>query len=59
MTKIGVVTTTIYLHLQVLIRIECAFGIMVQHWGILQMGMPKGLSIVRIMLSINEDGYVH
>ncbi len=41
------------------IRIECAFGMMVQCWGILRMAMPKGLSIVRIIALVNALAKLH
>ena len=41
------------------IRIECAFGMMVQRWGILRMAMPKGLSIVRIIALVNALAKLH
>ena len=41
------------------IRIKCAFGMMVQRWGILRMAMPKGLSIVRIIALVNALAKLH
>jgi hypothetical protein len=45
--------------LQLRIRIECAFGMMVQRWGILRMAMPKGLSISRIIALVNCLAKLH
>ena len=47
------------MHLQVRIRIECAFGMMVQRWGILRMAMPRGLSIGRIIALVNCLAKLH
>jgi hypothetical protein len=41
------------------IRIECAFGMMVQRWGILRMAMPRGLSIGRIIALVNCLAKLH
>ena len=41
------------------IRIECAFGMMVQCWGILRMEMPKGLGIARIIALVNALAKLH
>ena len=41
------------------IRIECAFGMIVQRWGILQMAMPKGLGIARIIALVNALAKLH
>ena len=41
------------------IRIECAFGMMVQRWGILRMAMPKGLGIARIIALVNALAKLH
>ncbi len=48
-----------FYHSQVQIRIECAFGMMVQRWGILQMAMPKGLGIARIIALVNILAKLH
>ncbi|KAG7342673.1 DDE superfamily endonuclease [Nitzschia inconspicua] len=34
-----------YFHSQLRIRVECAFGMFVQRWGILRSAIPKGISI--------------
>jgi hypothetical protein len=44
---------------QLRIRIECAFGMMVQRWGILRMAMPKGLGIARIIALVNCLAKLH
>ncbi len=41
------------------IRIECAFEMMVQRWGILRMAMPKGLGIKRIIALVNAVAKLH
>ena len=41
------------------IRIECAFGMMVQRWGILRMAMPRGLTIGRIIALVNALAKLH
>ena len=41
------------------IRIECAFGMLVQRWGILRMAMPKRLSIPRIIALVNALAKLH
>jgi len=37
-----------FYHSQLRIRVECAFGMLVQRWGILRMAMPRNLSVVKI-----------
>ena len=34
-----------FFHSQLRIRVECAFGMLVQRWGILRSAMPKGVTI--------------
>ena len=48
-----------FYHSQLRIRIECAFGILVQRWGILRMAMPKGLSIPKIIALVNAVAKLH
>ena len=34
-----------FFHLQLCIRVECAFGMLVKRWGILCMAMPSNITI--------------
>lgn len=38
-----------FYHPQLRINVECAFGMLVQRWGILRMAMPKKLLSVRLL----------
>lgn len=41
------------------IRVECAFGIMVQKWALLRKALPKGLSIKKIIALVNAVAKLH
>ncbi|KAL3788639.1 hypothetical protein ACHAWO_011855 [Cyclotella atomus] len=41
-----------FFHSQVRITIECAFGKLVQRWGILRMAMPRGITIQRTIAMV-------
>jgi hypothetical protein len=40
-------------HSQLRIRIKCAFGMLVQRWGILRMAMPMGISVKKTIALVN------
>ena len=42
-----------FFHSQLRIRVECCFGILVQHWGILQTALHHSISISRIVGLVN------
>ena len=48
-----------FYHSQVRIRIECAFGMLVQRWGTLRMAMPKGIGLARIIALVNALAKLH
>jgi hypothetical protein len=48
-----------FYHSQLRIRIECAFGMLVQRFGLLRMAMPKKLSIKKIILLVNVLARLH
>jgi len=48
-----------YYHSQLRIRVECAFGMLVQRWGILRMVMPQTLSVSKIVAMVNALAKLH
>ena len=48
-----------FYHSQLRIRIECAFGMLVQRWGILRMAMPIGISIKKTIALVNALAKLH
>jgi len=38
-----------FYHSQLRIRVECAFGILVQRWGLLRVAMPRNISVQKIV----------
>ena len=48
-----------FYHSQLRIRVECAFGMLVQRWGILRMAMPRKLSISKIVGLVNALAKLH
>eukprot|EP00804_Cyclotella_cryptica_P003177 CCRYP_013780-RA/>CCRYP_013780-RA protein AED:0.21 eAED:0.16 QI:0/0/0/1/1/1/2/0/414 len=48
-----------FYHSQLRIRVECAFGMLVQKWGILRMAMPRNLSIKKIIAMVNALAKLH
>ena len=48
-----------FYHSQLRIRVECAFGMLVQRWGILRMPMPRNLSIVKTVAIVNSLARLH
>lgn len=48
-----------FYHSQLRIRVECAFGMLVQRWGLLRMVMPKKLSLTRIVAIVNTLARLH
>ena len=48
-----------FFHSQLRIRIECAFGMLVHRWAILQTAMPCGISIQRTIALVNALAKLH
>ena len=48
-----------YYHSQLRIRVECAFGMFTQRWGILRTPIPSGISIVRSIALVNALAKLH
>jgi hypothetical protein len=41
------------------IRVECAFGIFVQKWGILRTAMPQNITIKKVIALVNALAKLH
>ena len=48
-----------FYHSQLRIRIECAFGMLVQRWGILRTALPHTMSLTRIVALVNTLARLH
>ncbi|KAL3786233.1 hypothetical protein HJC23_002484 [Cyclotella cryptica] len=48
-----------FYHSQLRIRIECAFGMLVQRWGILRMAMPIGITVKKTIALVNCLAKLH
>ena len=48
-----------FYHSQLRIRVECAFGMLVQRWGLLRTAMPRNISIQRIIAMVNALCKLH
>jgi hypothetical protein len=48
-----------FFHSQLRIRVECAFGMLVHRWAILQTAMPTGISIQRTIALVNALAKLH
>ena len=48
-----------FYHSQLRIRVECAFGMLVQRWGILRTPMPRNLSVVKVVAIVNSLAHLH
>ena len=48
-----------FYHSQLRIRIECAFGMLVQRWGILRTAIPHTISLTRIVGLVNALARLH
>jgi hypothetical protein len=48
-----------FYHSQLRIRIECAFGMLVQRWGILRTAIPHTISLTRIVGLVNTLARLH
>ena len=48
-----------FFHSQLRIRIECAFGMLVQRWGILRMAMPRNIGITRVVSLVTALAKLH
>jgi hypothetical protein len=48
-----------FFHSQLRIRIECAFGMLVQRWGILRMAMPMGITVKKTIALVNCLAKLH
>ena len=48
-----------FYHSQLRIRVECAFGMLVQRWGILRMAMPRNLSVAKVVAIVIALAKLH
>ena len=48
-----------FFHSQLRIRVECAFGMLVQRWGILRMAMPRNLSVAKVVCMVIALAKLH
>ena len=48
-----------FFHSQLRIRIECAFGMLVQRWGILRLAMPRNVSIAKTITIVLALAKLH
>jgi hypothetical protein len=48
-----------FYHSQLRIRVECAFGMLVQRWGILQMAIPQNISVRRVVALVVALAKLH
>ncbi|KAL7477054.1 hypothetical protein ACHAW6_006566 [Cyclotella cf. meneghiniana] len=48
-----------FYHSQLRIRVECAFGMLVQRWGILRMAMPRKFTVRKIISLVNSLAKLH
>jgi hypothetical protein len=48
-----------FFHSQLRIRVECAFGMLVQRWGLLRVAMPRNLSVQRIIALVIALAKLH
>ncbi len=48
-----------FYHSQLRIRVECAFGISVQRWGLLRMVIPRNIGVARIVALVNALAKLH
>jgi hypothetical protein len=49
----------IFYHSQLRIQIKCAFGMLLQRFGLLRMAMPKKLTIKKIIILVNVLAWLH
>lgn len=47
------------MHCQLRIRVECAFGMLVQRWRILQSALPRGVTIQKSIALVNALAKLH
>ena len=48
-----------FYHSQLRIRVECAFGILVQRWGLLRMAIPRNIGVARVVGLVNALAKLH
>ena len=48
-----------FYHSQLRIRVECAFGMLVQRWGLLRSAMPRNISVRRVIAMVNALMKLH
>ena len=48
-----------FYHSQLRIRVECAFGMLVQRWGILRMAMPRNISVPKTVALVIALAKIH
>ena len=48
-----------FYHSQLRIRVECAFGMLVQRWGILRMAIPQHVGVRKVVALVNALAKLH
>ena len=48
-----------FYHSQLRIQVECAFGMLVQRWGLLRSAMPRNISVRRVIAMVNALMKLH
>jgi hypothetical protein len=48
-----------FYHSQLRIRVECAFGMLVQRWGILRMAMPRNFGVSKVVALVVALAKLH
>jgi hypothetical protein len=48
-----------FYHSQLRIQVECAFGMLVQRWGILRMAIPRNVSVKKVVALVNALAKLH
>ncbi len=48
-----------FFHLQLCIRVECAFGMLVARWGVLQMALHNTITVTQTIALVNTLARLH
>ena len=48
-----------FYHSQLRIRVECAFGMLVQRWGLLRMAMPRNIGVLKVVALVIALAKIH
>ena len=48
-----------FYHSQLRIRVECAFGMLVQRWGLLRMAMPRNIAVPKVVALVIALAKIH